>query len=45
MVDSSSAESQSPVRFQHMASALDAVDRDIKYFICQWGIGTDTGDW
>ncbi|KAF3006902.1 hypothetical protein E8E13_011148 [Curvularia kusanoi] len=45
MVDSSSAESQSPARFQHMAAELDAVDRDIQYFVCQWGIGTDTGEW
>jgi hypothetical protein len=45
MVDSSSAESQSPARFQHMATELDAVDRDIKYYVCQWGIGTDTGKW
>jgi|SRR5690242_20433868 len=45
MVDSSSAESQSPARFQHMAAELDAVDRDIQYFVCQWGIGVDTGDW
>lgn len=45
MVDSSSAESQSPARFQHMAAELDVVDRDIQYFVCQWGIGTDTGEW
>lgn len=45
MVDSSSAESQSPARFQHMAAELDAVDRDIQYFVCQWGIGVDTGEW
>lgn len=45
MVDSSSAESQSPARFQHMAAELDAVDRDIQYYICQWGIGVDTGEW
>lgn len=45
MVDSSSAESQSPARFQHMAAELDAVERDIKYFVCQWGIGTDVGQW
>lgn len=45
MVDSSSAESQSPARFQHMAAELDAVDRDIQYYVCQWGIGTDVGDW
>ncbi|KAH7082475.1 glycoside hydrolase superfamily [Paraphoma chrysanthemicola] len=45
MVDSSSAESQSPVRFQHMAAELEAVDRDIQYYVCQWGIGTDVGRW
>ena len=45
MVDSSSAESQSPARFQHMAAELEAVDRDIKYYVCQWGIGTDVGEW
>ena len=45
MVDSSSAEAQSPARFQHMAAELDAVDRDIQYYVCQWGIGTDVGEW
>jgi hypothetical protein len=45
MVDSSSAESQSPARFQHMAAELDAVDRDIQYYVCQWGIGQDVGTW
>ena len=28
-----------------MAAELDAVDRDIQYFVCQWGIGTNTGEW
>ncbi|KAF2824686.1 glycoside hydrolase [Ophiobolus disseminans] len=45
MVDSSSAESQSPARFQHMAAELEAVDREIQYYVCQWGIGTDVGTW
>lgn len=45
MVESSSAESQSPARFQHMAAELDAVDREIRYYVCQWGIGVDTGEW
>ncbi|KAH7070770.1 glycoside hydrolase superfamily [Paraphoma chrysanthemicola] len=45
MVDSSSTESQSPARFQHMATELEAVDRDIQYYVCQWGIGTDVGRW
>ncbi|KAI1509696.1 Alpha-galactosidase [Pyrenophora tritici-repentis] len=45
LVDSSSPESQSPARFQRMAEELDAVDRDIRYYVCQWGIGTDVGEW
>jgi hypothetical protein len=45
MVDSSSAESQSPARFQHMAAELDMVDRDLEYYVCQWGIGHDVGEW
>lgn len=45
MVDSSSAEAQSPARFQHMAAELDAVNRDIRYYVCQWGIGTNVGEW
>jgi hypothetical protein len=45
MVDSSSAEAMSPVRFQHMATSLESVDRDIQYFLCQWGIGVDVGEW
>ncbi|XP_014558024.1 carbohydrate-binding module family 35 protein [Bipolaris victoriae FI3] len=45
MVDSSSAEAQSPARFQHMAAELDAVNRNIQYYVCQWGIGTNVGDW
>jgi hypothetical protein len=45
MVDSSSAESQSPARFQHMAAELDSVNRDIQYYVCQWGIGHDVGEW
>ncbi|USP79453.1 carbohydrate-binding module family 35 protein [Curvularia clavata] len=45
MVDSSSAEAQSPARFQHMAAELDAVDREIQYYVCQWGIGTNVGEW
>lgn len=28
-----------------MAAELEAVDRDIQYFVCQWGIGVDTGEW
>lgn len=28
-----------------MAAELDAVDRDIQYYVCQWGIGTDVGTW
>jgi hypothetical protein len=28
-----------------MAAELEAVDRDIQYYVCQWGIGTDVGRW
>ena len=45
MVDSESEEAQSPARFETMAGFLEAVDRDIAYFICQWGIGENVPDW
>jgi alpha-galactosidase len=45
MVDGSSKEAQSATRFQNMANVLDSVDRDIQYFVCQWGIGTNVGVW
>lgn len=45
MVDSSSAESQSPARFQHMVTELQAVKRDMRYYVCHWGIGVDVGSW
>ncbi|RYO95160.1 hypothetical protein DL762_000192 [Monosporascus cannonballus] len=45
MVNNSSPISQSPVRHQKMASVLDSVDRDIAYYICQWGIGYNVGEW
>lgn len=45
MVDSDSDEAKSSARFEKMAASLDAVDRDIAYYICQWGIGTDVGEW
>ncbi|KAI0125582.1 glycoside hydrolase superfamily [Xylariales sp. AK1849] len=45
MADYNSAEAGSPTRFQAMASAIDAVDRDLHYFICQWGVGSDIGAW
>ncbi|KAF2119196.1 alpha-galactosidase precursor [Lophiotrema nucula] len=45
MVDSTSTEAQSPARFEKMAASLNATDRDMQYFICQWGIGQDVGDW
>ncbi|KAH8676173.1 glycoside hydrolase superfamily [Xylariales sp. PMI_506] len=45
MVDYDSAIAVSPARFQTMAAAIDAVDRDMNYFICQWGVGTDVGSW
>lgn len=45
MVDWQSAEAQSSDRFVKMADALDKANRDIKYFICQWGIGEDVPEW
>ena len=45
MVDSESEESQSPARFQVMAKFLEDVDRDIAYYICQWGIGENVPEW
>ncbi|KAH7308510.1 glycoside hydrolase superfamily [Stachybotrys elegans] len=45
MVDSSSAESQSPERFIVMGDALNETDRDIQYFLCQWGIGRNVPEW
>ncbi|KAF1966476.1 alpha-galactosidase precursor [Bimuria novae-zelandiae CBS 107.79] len=45
MVDSDSAEAKSPTRFQKMATSLEGVDRSFQYFLCQWGIGENVGDW
>ncbi|KPM44124.1 putative alpha-galactosidase D [Neonectria ditissima] len=45
MVDADSEEAQSPSRFRKMAASLDLVNRDIAYYICQWGIGYDVGEW
>jgi len=45
MVDNAAPEFASPSRFQKMANALETVDRDIRYSICQWGLGTNVGDW
>jgi hypothetical protein len=45
MVDNDSEEAQSPARFQKMAASLDAQSRDFQFFICQWGIGENVGDW
>jgi len=45
MVDNSNPEFANPARFQKMANALEAVDRDIRYSICQWGLGTQVGAW
>lgn len=45
MVDSSSAEAKSPTRFQKMATSLEKVDRSFQYFLCQWGIGENVGEW
>lgn len=28
-----------------MAAALDTIQRDIAYYVCQWGIGYDVGAW
>ncbi|XDG01476.1 hypothetical protein ABKA04_001091 [Annulohypoxylon sp. FPYF3050] len=43
--DYTSAVSTSPARHEKMAAILDEVDRDIAYFICQWGVGQDLGEW
>ncbi|KAI1378524.1 carbohydrate-binding module family 35 protein [Hypoxylon crocopeplum] len=45
MADYVSPASTSPERHKKMASILDGVDRDIAYFICQWGLGEDLGEW
>ncbi|KAI0004677.1 carbohydrate-binding module family 35 protein [Xylariaceae sp. FL0662B] len=45
MTDYVSPVSTSPERHRKMAWVLDGVDRDISYFICQWGIGENLGDW
>ncbi|KAI1413549.1 carbohydrate-binding module family 35 protein [Hypoxylon sp. FL1857] len=45
MADYVSPASTSPERHEKMASVLKGVDRDIAYFICQWGIGEDLGEW
>ncbi|KAI1803478.1 carbohydrate-binding module family 35 protein [Daldinia bambusicola] len=45
MADYVSPISTSPDRHKKMAAALDGVDRDIAYFICQWGLGEDLGEW
>ncbi|KAI0883568.1 carbohydrate-binding module family 35 protein [Annulohypoxylon maeteangense] len=43
--DYTSAVSKSPARHQKMAAILEDVDREIAYFICQWGVGEDLGEW
>ncbi|KAG9252822.1 glycoside hydrolase superfamily [Emericellopsis atlantica] len=45
MVDVTSPESQSPDRFITMEKALNQTDRDMQYFLCQWGIGQNVPDW
>ncbi|ORY57530.1 glycoside hydrolase superfamily [Pseudomassariella vexata] len=45
MVDYVSKESISPARFEKMAGVLDTIDRDMHYFVCQWGVGYDVGEW
>ncbi|KAL7272741.1 hypothetical protein RUND412_004441 [Rhizina undulata] len=38
-------EADPSTRFRAMADALDTVERDIVYGICQWGIGNDLAEW
>lgn len=45
MVDYHDPEYGSPERFRDMADEIDGVDRDILYQVCQWGCGTDLGEW
>lgn len=45
MVDVDTPESKKPDRFIKMGAALNDTDRDIKYFLCQWGIGENVPDW
>jgi hypothetical protein len=45
MVDYYGEEWISPTRFQVMANAVAAVDRPMEYYVCQWGVGTDVGQW
>ncbi|KAI0398577.1 carbohydrate-binding module family 35 protein [Xylariaceae sp. FL0594] len=45
MVDYQSPGATSPARFQKMASVLDSLSHNISYFICQWGVGTQLGQW
>ncbi|KAI2635164.1 hypothetical protein GGS21DRAFT_96854 [Xylaria nigripes] len=44
-VDYEFSEATSPTRHQKMANALTSVNRDMSYFICQWGMGTKLGEW
>ena len=45
MVDYYGDDWTSPTRFQTMAKAINAVDRPMEYYVCQWGVGTDIGRW
>ena len=45
MVEIDSPESRSPDRFIKMGEALNEAERDIKYFLCQWGVGEDVPEW
>ena len=45
MVDADSEEAQSSGRFEKMAELLRGTGRDIAYWICQWGIGSDVPQW
>lgn len=44
-VDYTPSEIDPSVRFQAMATQLQAQNRSFIYDICQWGVGTDLGRW
>ncbi|KAK8098493.1 uncharacterized protein PG998_013979 [Apiospora kogelbergensis] len=45
MVDYHSEEAIAPTRFQKMAGVLESLERNMAYFVCQWGVGYDVGEW
>ncbi|KAK8053648.1 glycoside hydrolase [Apiospora saccharicola] len=45
MVDYQSEEAIAPTRFQKMAGVLESLERNMAYFVCQWGVGYDVGEW